>query len=151
MKTTINVRRDRYLLLKDAACVCQIPYSRLIKSCLYRYAAKNRIHGYCLSTIRYQPQADVWETVPFCLSQCEYERYLCMKATLKLSFSFLVSIAIDQFLETITNELKHRNSKHSYILTVYKISIQCDESFTYVTYSWKNSRKRPKKTITLRL
>lgn len=149
IETTIYMRFDRYERLKRVAKEHDISESVLGELCLKKLMPILRKDYYRFSAIRYQPRSDKWKHLPFSTEPRNFEKYSCLKISYKLSFSFLVAIALDLFLDSVLFELenpdileKNQNS-YSYNEDSFFIDIFISHFEKMIIYRDKKTQKPP--------
>ncbi len=142
--TTINLRSDRYALIIKSSVYSGKSTNILVTHCLKKLLPKLKRDFYRFSTMRYQPPAADWEHLPFSANSRDFERFLSYKVRFKLSFSFLVAIALDLFLNEVIEETTNpnpENHSHSYNSYLFFVDIFIYKNEFLIIYHEKEGKK----------
>jgi len=107
-KTTLYIRNDLLLRLDNAVDRLNCSRSRLVSDLLVTYMAKNNAGGVCFKRLKYQPRNDkaVYTAKSLFLRNDVYELWCDVRKAFKLSASFIISIAIEHYLDMMINNKK---------------------------------------------
>jgi hypothetical protein len=137
IRTTVNFLQSRIDYLKLKALEHEIPYKTLMKLCIDMYIAKSDKANFKESSLAYQPDGESFQKVHVSMLPAEYDVYFDLKKVSRISFSLIVALAIDTYLETVLSQ----NQEFSYPVTVYtKLCISKNKMPIYV-FSWSENEK----------
>jgi hypothetical protein len=137
IKTTVNFLQSRFDRVCETAHESGIGYKKLVKLCINRFLLDFEKGQFVDCALLYQPDAEKWRKVHFKFSFDEYDTYFDCKKVLRWSFSLIVAIAIDTYLESVINEDQY----DSYHADTYTKLCNCDEKYPIYLFSWKKSEK----------
>ena len=130
-ETTINIHTDTLTRLSAAASHLRISKSELVSSLVSFYKGKSS--AYLPSRIRvcYQERRDkeCWRRLHLCLRRDEYDFFLDMRFVLKLSVSFIVSQAVELYLDELMQVMINNTDNYRYrnyaICQMYIDDVMC--------------------------
>jgi hypothetical protein len=137
IKTTVNFLQSRLDRVFEAAHTSGIGYKKLVKLCIEKFLIDFRKGEFAEHALLYQPDADNWRKVHFKFEFEEYDKYLDCKKVLRWSFSLIVAIAIDTYLESVL----HKDQEFSYHADRYTKLCNYEEDCPIYLFSWKKSEK----------
>jgi hypothetical protein len=140
IKTTINFLQSRLDTVFDRSEKSGIGYKQLIKMCLDRFIEDFDKKGFQEHALLYQQDADKWKKVHLKMECCEYDVYFDCKKVLRWSFSLIVAVAIDTYLESVINE----DQEVSYHINTYTKLCGFEENHPIYLFSWKKNEKTKK-------
>jgi hypothetical protein len=143
LRTTINFEADRLEYLKERCEQKSVSVSSVIKKAVKMFFDTMNKDDYEWCTVSYQKKAPRWKKFHITLKAFEYDTYLDAKKVLRLSFSFIVALAIDKFSDLILND----ECVESYPLWGYSKYCIIDDNCTYYVFSWGISRNEVKITL----
>jgi hypothetical protein len=135
--TTINFLKCRLDYVKDLASKHGISYKMLIKLSIERFIANLEKGDFIERAIKYQDDDVEWQKVHFKMNLQEYDIYFDCKKVCRCSFSLIVAMAIDQYLESIING----ENEFSYPVDSYKKLFFLEDDYPIYLFSWKNTEK----------
>jgi hypothetical protein len=112
IETTLNLTRDDKRALKETAYMLGITVSMLVSRLMNR-VLHEKYAGKLFSRVKYQKRREKGELTKLhiCLRPDAYEGFIDLRKVLKLSVSFVVSIAIKKFLiEIIDASINDKNT-----------------------------------------
>jgi hypothetical protein len=133
INTTINFMTWRLDWVVDAAGESGIAYKELIGRCLERFAANFEKDAFADCALKYQEDHDDWKKVHFSLSPDEYDVFFDIKKVSRFSFSLIVAMAVDLYLESVIIQ----DQSDSYPLGIYTKLCIFDENRPIYIFSWK--------------
>jgi hypothetical protein len=104
-RTTLNMLKSRYDYLEEMSVRAGVSKQFLAKMCFKRLYPHLKKKYYSFRNIKYQESASEWELLHISFSAPEKERLISTKNVYKLSFSYLLSLAIDIFLNELVLDL----------------------------------------------
>jgi hypothetical protein len=135
--TTINFMEDRLLAVKEYASINGIYYKDLIRLCVKKFIESCNKGDFKESSLKYQADNPKWKKVHFKMDPSEYDVYFDCKKVLRWSFSLIVAVSIDLYLESVLNEYQ----EFSYPTENYvKICIG-DNNYPIYLFSWNKTEK----------
>jgi hypothetical protein len=138
--STINFVTQRLDYLKEQAQNHDIPYKKLIKLCIVKYIENFKKNSFKNHALKYQEDSTDWTKVHFKMLPDEYDVYFDLKKVSRCSFSLIVAIAIDTYLDSVLNG----NQEFSYPITEYiKICIN-ENNYPIYVFCWKKTEKYEK-------
>jgi predicted DNA-binding protein len=140
IKTTINFLKERIDQVYEASKSSGIPYKQIIRLCIEQYIAQMKKDTFEEHALHYQQDGSAWKKVHFSMKPEEYDIYLDCKKVSRCSFSLLVAIAIDTYLQSvINNELDY-----SYHVDTYSKFCINEEKHPIYLFSWSKTDKTEK-------
>jgi hypothetical protein len=137
LRTSINISKDRLEKIKLKASEKNFSYSDLIHLCLEHLIPNLKKDEFNDCTIIYQERYQNWVNAHITLNSNQYDIYYDIKKITRLSFSYLVAMAIDLYAETILNDsIENRFVIHQY----YKKFIGDEKLPMYIFY-WGSLEK----------
>jgi hypothetical protein len=115
IKTTVNLRLERFQFVSLLAKQYGIQLQKLIKLCVDRYSAKIRSSEFQSGARKYQPRGGIWHTEHLELTEMEYGMYLDLQHHSKCCLSLIVALALDEFAEIVLSD----EEKNSYLDKAY--------------------------------
>jgi len=111
-ETTLYIKQDNLERLDLAAGQMNVSRSRLVSDLLVMYIERNRTGEKAFEKLRYQKGGDnvCFCTRSLCLRKDFYEKWCDVRKAYKLSASFIVSLAIEYYLDEL---LKKRNQPYN--------------------------------------
>jgi hypothetical protein len=137
IKTTVNFLESRLDAVFEAANVSGIEYKVLIKRCVACFVDDFEKGDFAENALKYQPDADNWKKVHVKMSPDEYDIYFDCKKVLRWSFSLIVAVAIDMYLDSIVNGYQD----YSYHADTYTKFCMEEEKIPIYVFSWGKSMK----------
>jgi hypothetical protein len=107
LRTTINFELNRYELLEKKCFDEGVCIKEIIRKCLYLYIDDMKKDDFEKGTISYQDDAVEWKKLHFTLSDEEYDTFADVKKIQRLSFSFIVAIAIDTYADSVLSGMQN--------------------------------------------
>jgi hypothetical protein len=101
LRTTLNVESNRLENLKERCEMAGLPLQVVIKKAVKLYIDAADFEKPKCHTITYQDEAPLYVKLHFSMLPFEYDTYMDIKKLLRLSFSYIVALALDMFLEQI--------------------------------------------------
>jgi hypothetical protein len=136
LKTTINIEEQMILELKRKCNEKGVSVTSVIKKSVKMYLDTMKKDEYKWSTLSYQEDGPIYKKFHISLKPFEYDTYSDAKKVTRLSFSFIVAIALGRYAELILNgELGDIYPLQSY--SKYCIN---NDNCTYYVFSWGISR-----------
>jgi hypothetical protein len=132
MRTTINFESTRLSNLKDKCDNAGLPVQAVIKKAVKLYIDSANFKKPPWHTISYQEEAGEYVKFHFTMLPHEYDTYLDIKKLHRLSFSYIVALALDMFLEQILNG----DVVQSYPVYGYGKFCIVKEDCTFWVFSW---------------
>jgi hypothetical protein len=132
LRTTINLNADMLNKLKEKCSEYKVNLHELIKEALRCYIKENEKIKDLWCTVSYQQKGVKYKKLHFKMTAREYETYLDFKKFHRLSFSFIVALALEKFADLIIlGEVKD-----SYPISGYtKVYIK-KENYTFLILCW---------------
>jgi hypothetical protein len=140
IKTTVNFLQERYDVVVSASQMSGINYKDIIRFCLLRFIADFEKGAFKDHALLYQKDAKKWKKVHFKMSSKEYDIYFDCKKVIRWSFSLIVAVAIDAYLESVING----NQEVSYHPDTYVKLYALIENCPIYLFSWKKNEKQDK-------
>jgi hypothetical protein len=137
IKTTINFLQCRLDRVYSVAKESGIGYKKLVKLCIDRFLKDFEKDDFVERALLYQPDAKNWKKVHFKMEYSEYDAYFDCKKVLRWSFSLIVAVAIDTYLETVLNDDKD----YSYPIGSYTKFCYLEEKYPIYMFCWKKNDK----------
>jgi hypothetical protein len=136
LRTTVNIEKSRLDKLNNAVNeygISKVLLIHLVVEKYVEYANKSDFHE---TTIQYQKKGFEYHKVHFELEPESYDVFFDLKKVLRCSFSLIVALAIDMFLETIMEP----DSKNSY--PEFHVEKNCivENNFTKYMFMWINKK-----------
>jgi hypothetical protein len=140
LKTTINFVAGRLDLVQKSSTEHGIPYKKLIQRCLKIFISCYSKDIFQNCTLCYQEDHPHWKKVHFTMSTDEYDVYFDLKKVNRCSFSLIVAMAIDNYLEMAIGGY----NEDSY--PAYKYLKKCinEENYPIYIFSWIETEKTEK-------
>lgn len=141
IKTTIHIRMDLLTRLADAAEASGSSMRCLLSALLREYMAGDHAKHSAFTRVRYQERRckDQWRRMHLSLMCDEYEYCIDLRKVSKMSVSFLVAYAIEQFLDNLLG--KYGKNMDSYRYRNYAImKMKIENVICWVIY-WGIPRK----------
>ncbi len=136
LQTSVNINRDNLLVLEQSAECFGISISDLITMLLRKMLIDNENRFKKLETVKYQPDDPEknWTIKKVSFKPEDYELFTNMRMFYKLSVSFILAKAIDQFLDDIIENFG--KIQNNYLEKLWEICRQeCDSSVIW-TVNW---------------
>jgi hypothetical protein len=143
LRTTINFEAPRLENLISRCEECGLPVQTVIKKAVKLYIDASKRQKPPWHTITYQDNAPQYKKLHFSMHPFEYDTYLDIKKLHRLSFSYIVAIALDMFLDQILTG----DYPQSYPIFAYGKFCITKEDCTFWIFTWGI----PTKTDTLEL
>jgi hypothetical protein len=140
VKTTVNFLQTRLDTVFEAARKSGVGYKQLVKMCLTRFLADFENERFEERALLYQSDAENWRKVHMKMEFWEYDAYFDCKKVIRWSFSLIVAVAIDTYLESIINQ----DQEFSYHLDSYTKLCALEENYPIYVFSWKKNEKTEK-------
>jgi hypothetical protein len=137
IKTTVNFLKSRLDRVIDVANESGIGYKKLIKMCLERFLNDFEKGNFAERALLYQPDADKWQKVHFKFTFSEYDTYFDCKKVIRWSFSLIVAVAIDTYLDSVFNE----DQDDSYHTDTYSKLYILVGKYPIYLFSWAKNEK----------
>jgi uncharacterized protein YlbG (UPF0298 family) len=135
LRTTINFEFERIEYLKKKCDENGLDVLEVIRQCVALYIKEMNKKKFEYGTLTYQDKAPQWVKVHFSMSDIEYDIYLDVKKVQRLSFSHIVAIAIDRYLDEVLNG----EEKNSYPIVDYSKHCIDDNNSTKYEFLWIKS------------
>jgi hypothetical protein len=135
LRTTINFECNRFENLKKKCEQKELSICDIVKRCVSLYIRDMNKKKFEYGTLTYQDKAPQWVKVHFSMSDIEYDIYLDVKKVQRLSFSHIVAIAIDRYLDEVLNG----EEKNSYPIVDYSKHCIDDNNSTKYEFLWIKS------------
>jgi hypothetical protein len=132
LRTTINFETTRLEYLKNRCNEKGLDVQDVIKIAVKHYIDSFGKKEPVWNTITYQEDAPHFTKKHFSMKPYEYDTYMDIKKLHRLSFSYIVAIALDHFLELILEG----KCPHSYPLNSYTKFLIDKEDCTFLVFSW---------------
>jgi hypothetical protein len=145
LKTTINVEANRLQNLKQLCEVHGQSVSTVIKKAVKLYIDNLNMDEYKWCTITYQEKAPQFKKFHITLKPYEYDVYMDIKKITRFSFSLIVALAIDKYLDIILQQTDQ--IPDSYPLFAYSKYCTHKNNCTYLVFSWGISLTKVEITI----
>lgn len=99
-ETTININKEIYDKISEAAKKYGVSRSKLVAMLLARFVQKNRKRQLTHGTVRYQPSQpkENWKALHVTLPAHMHDFFDDVRKLWKMSVSFLVTVAVQKFL-----------------------------------------------------
>lgn len=122
IETTINISREQLDKLSIAAERLKTSRTALISSLLNHHSRINRRCLELWKSVKYQERMDKskWRRFHICVRGDEYEFFIDLRKVMKMSVSFLIAYAIDEYLDELFSSTD--NSTDNYPYCNYMIS-----------------------------
>ena len=122
VNTTLNIKLSLLEMVNNAASICKISRSHFIILLLQRIMKENKKLFGSYSQIKYQKSdaEDSWHNFHICFSTYQYEYCLDMRKFFKMSVSFILAYAIENYLDEIIELLKCGKNKTNTDNYLYK-------------------------------
>jgi hypothetical protein len=143
LRTTINVKAPDLEYYKERCEGEDVSLKVVIKKAVRLYIEFSTGKKPEWHTITYQDDAPEFKKLHFSMSACEYDTYLDIKKLHRLSFSYIVALALEMFFEQILEGGRVQSYPH---FGYGKFCIE-KEDCTFWVFSWGI----PTKTDTLEL
>jgi hypothetical protein len=103
IETTINIRKDLLARLAEAAGATGLSLKCLLSALLREYMDDGRARHSAFTRVRYQERrsGDQWRKLHLSMMCDEYEFCIDLRKVFKMSVSFLVACAIEQYLDDL--------------------------------------------------
>jgi hypothetical protein len=137
IRTTINFMKERHDLLLEISNNNSIHYKVLIKRCIDCFIIDFDKGKFNESALKYQEDNNEWKKVHFQMLPHEYDVYFDLKKVCRCSFSLIVAIAIDRYLQHVLRGYQ----EDSYPLNDYTKLCILDEEYPIYLFSWKKTEK----------
>jgi hypothetical protein len=132
LRTTINMEASRLEYLKEQCEAAGFNVQDAIKKAVKLYIDSADFEKPKCHTITYQDHAPQYVKLHFSMFDFEYDTYLDIKKLLRLSFSYIVAIALDLFLDQIIAG----SNEQSYPLFGYGKFCMVKKDCTFWVFSW---------------
>lgn len=141
IKTTINLKIEQVQKIRIASEKCNVSMSSIINS-IVKITLKSNNYKYCFfKCIKYQNRAINpnlnWKRFPVSFKEDIYEKCFDMKKLYKLSASYIIADAIenylDKFILDMYNSIKSDNYSSNYIVLYTKFDF-----YNQITLLWNN-------------
>jgi hypothetical protein len=146
IKTTINFLQERLDIVISLSLEHGISYKEVIRRCVMMFISHMDKDAFEEHALTYQPDNENWKKVHFKMSPEEYDVYFDCKKVCRCSFSLIVAMAIDTYLESVLN----RYQEFSYRVDIYKKFCILEENLPIYLFSWVDTNKIQKITEILR-
>jgi hypothetical protein len=137
IRTTINFLSERLECVQEASVEAGLSYKDVIRLCINRFIENFDKSDFKEIALKYQPDSDNWTKVHFAMSPEEYDVYFDCKKVCRCSFSLIVAMAIDQYLESVLNG----DQEYSYPIDGYTKFCHLVEKYPIYTFCWKKKRE----------
>lgn len=139
METTVSMKTEIYEELGRYAVQYGLKSQELVRLCIRKLYKKIKKQSYTVSTVQYQEKHDSWHTYHLSLNEMMYEKSFCLKHVYKLSFSFLVAIALELFLENLffEDDVKILEILDSYQKADFFIDLFMTKKGSLYSFYWK--------------
>jgi hypothetical protein len=137
IKTTVNFLQSRLDTVFEASDESGIGYKKLIKLCVDRFLRDFEKGKFVERALLYQPDAENWRKVHFKMEYTEYDVYFDCKKVIRWSFSLIVAVAIDTYLESVLNE----DQEFSYHIDTYTKFSYLEKNYPIYVFSWEKNEK----------
>ncbi len=134
--TTINIRKEILERIDDAAIDFSVSRSRLISLLIKKKLRAINTDKNRFSRVKYQPRDKKaqWKRPHVYLETDLYEKCIDMRKLLKLSVSYIILVAYNQYFHIVLEELQnngdHDNNMRHYIC----IGKKCEYVFSYTVF-----------------
>jgi predicted DNA-binding protein len=143
LRTTINVEEQMLTNLKSLCKEKGVSVTYVIKKSIKLYLDEMRKDEFKWHTLTYQKDGPVYKKFHIKLKAYEYDSYSDAKKVTRLSFSYIVAIAIKRFGDIILEG----DVMDSYPLNAYTKYCIVDDNCTYYVFSWGISRNEVQITL----
>jgi hypothetical protein len=127
IETTLNIKRDYLNRLSTSCKNHTLSRSGLIALLLRRFLRKQKLPYSMFKTISYQKrnQKKNWKIIHVSYPVDLFEKCCDVRKFSKISVSFLVSMAIDSYLDVVEEELSGAKGTNEKITDNYELSYTC--------------------------
>jgi len=109
VETTVNVAQETILALEEAARGAGMKRSAMLVLVMKRLMARRRMPGKAFARVRYQERGGGWKRMHASLEGRDYEYFLDLRKGYKFSVSFFVSMAVQDYLDGLLDDLIRNN------------------------------------------
>jgi hypothetical protein len=102
--TTITMRRELKEKIKVKANEAGTTFNRLVKKCVMRCVRQVKKRYFAKKLTMYHPDHPFWDKPHYYVSEEEFDAFLDIKKTIRISFSYFVTIAVELFIDEVINE-----------------------------------------------
>lgn len=143
-RTTVYMRKDISTALEKyvetSGCSKQLIITRALSTVL----PKLRKGHFSSRSVKYQERGADWERVHYTYTASTYDQFMDIRKVYRLTFSFLVAIALVYYFSLDKNEQK----VDSYPLKTYKKTFAEREGQIIYTFTWGERTKQPQQSLT---
>jgi len=135
ISTTINIRKDLHARIAEAAGTSGLSPQVLVSSLLRKYLDDRRVKHSSFTRVRYQKRRgrEQWKRMHVSPMCDEYEYSTDLRKVCKMSVSFLIAYAIEQYLDELL--MKWGKNVDSYRYSNYAIiNTMLDDVSCWVIY-----------------
>ncbi len=100
-RTTVNLPARIYEKLHDVSRKSGISPNEVMRKALKKLVPELGKEKFENCTIKYQSPEDDWNNQHITISQVEYDTFMDIKKVIRLSFSYLVTMAIEKYSDII--------------------------------------------------
>jgi hypothetical protein len=143
LKTTVNIEENLLTELKQMCKQKGVTMTALIKQSVKVYLDHMDKNEFQWHTISYQEDGPVYKKFHITLKPYEYDTYSDARKVTRLSFSYIVAIALRQYAFRILND----DLGDTYPLQAYTKYCIVDDNYTYFVFSWGISRNSVEITV----
>ncbi len=117
----------------------KVSKSELILVCLRKFIPKLKKKYYTFSTIKYQRDSYRWKSVHLFCSPVQLEKFGFLRRCYKLSFSFIVALAIDLYCkkELLADE---ETSTDSYRSEMFVVDFKPGKTIDTALFKWGTTK-----------
>lgn len=139
LKTTLNIRLSKaekiYLISQKFDLSISFILNTLFKMIFESHKFEAKFYKKIMYQDKIIDNSDRWKRLPISFQEDVYEKCLDMKKIFRLSSSFLLSEAIDKYLDKLLIELKLKKNSDNYTNN-YLIYLTRDGYFNHITILW---------------
>ena len=123
METTLNIHREIFNQITEAAQVRSISCSEMISYLLKEVIGETSEHGRLGSTVRYQKRHHPcdWHKFHAKVEEDMYEYWQDLRRLLKRSVSLILALAVKKYLSKLMKEKNADNYRFTYYLIKKKV------------------------------
>ena len=102
--TTIYIKKEYRNRLNSTSEILGISRNKVVELLIDMFIDKNKFSPKMFETVQYQEKADknAWSTIHIWLQPTLYENCLDIRKIYKISVSFMIAFAVDNYLDNLT-------------------------------------------------